>query len=288
MAAEPAYRDIRFAASDGLGLYARDFGRNSGPPVLCLCGLTRNSRDFEPLARFIADRCRMIVLDYRGRGQSAYAPDPTSYRPDVELADAIRLLDTIGIARAGVIGTSRGGLIAMLMGSVHPERLSGVVLNDIGPVIERDGLLRIRNYLGKEPAFRDWSEAVSLLRETQAGFFLSGDEWMSFARRIFRDDHGVPRLDYDLRLAETFPSREAIEQAEAPDLWPLFETLKSLPVTVLRGANSDLLSTATAIEMASRHPGLKAVSVKDRGHPPFLDEPECVAAIEEWLTQLAG
>src|SRR5262245_46031315 len=149
MAQGAGFREIRFAAPDGVELYARDYGGAGGPAVLCLCGLTRNSRDFEPLARFIADRSRMVVLDFRGRGQSAYAPDPDSYRPEVELADAIRLLDTLGIARAGVIGTSRGGLIAMLMGAVNPDRLSGVVLNDIGPVIEREGLLRIRSYLGR-------------------------------------------------------------------------------------------------------------------------------------------
>src|SRR5438067_2951930 len=214
MNAQPGYRDIRFTAPDGLELYARDYGGRSGPPVLCLCGLTRNSRDFEPLAPFIADRCRLLILDYRGRGSSAYAPDPKSYRPDVELADAMRLLDILKIDAAGVIGTSRGGLIAMLMGQAHPGRLSGVVLNDIGPVIERQGLLRIQSYLGKDPNLRTWDQAAASLNETHPGFELTADEWLSFARRIFRDEDGVPRLDYDPRLAETFPSREAIEAAK--------------------------------------------------------------------------
>jgi pimeloyl-ACP methyl ester carboxylesterase len=284
---QPPYREIRFPSADGFELYARDYGAKGGPPVLCLCGLTRNSRDFEPLAPLIADRCRMVVLDYRGRGRSAYAPDPKSYRPDVELADAIRLLDTLGIARAGVIGTSRGGLIAMAMGSTHFDRLTGVVLNDVGPVIERDGLLRIRSYLDKSQDLRNWDDAIASLQRTHVGFEkLTGDEWIAFARRIFRDEGGIPQVDYDLRLAEAFPAREAIEQAEAPDLWPMFETLKALPVTVLRGKNSDLLSAATVAEMARRHPGMKAVTVKDRGHPPFLDEPESVAAIKEWLQHL--
>jgi pimeloyl-ACP methyl ester carboxylesterase len=284
--AEPGYREIRFAAPDGLELYARDYGGIGRPPVLCLCGLTRNSRDFEPLAGFISGECRMVVLDYRGRGRSAYAADPKSYRPDVELADAIRLLDTLGIAKTGVIGTSRGGLIAMLMGSALPERLSGVVLNDIGPVIEREGLLRIRGYLGKKSDFFNWDDAISALKETHPGFKLSAEEWMLFAHHIFRDEGGIPHLDYDPRLAETFPSREAIEKEKGPDLWPVFESLKNVPVTVLRGENSDLLSASTVAEIARRHPRLKAVTVKDRGHPPFLDEPESVAAIRGWLGTL--
>jgi pimeloyl-ACP methyl ester carboxylesterase len=280
------FRDISFAAPDGLELYARDYGGTHGPAVLCLCGLTRNSRDFEPLADLIAGQCRMVVPDYRGRGRSAFATDPKSYRPDVELADALRLLDVLDIAQAGVIGTSRGGLIAMLMGSAYPQRLTGVVFNDIGPVIEREGLLRIRSYLGNDPGLRNWDDAVSALQETHSGFVLSAGEWLSFARRIFRDEHGIPRLDYDPRLAETFPSREAIDRAEGPDLWPLFESLKPLPVIVLRGENSDLLSAATVSEMARRHPGLRTVTVKDRGHPPFLNEPECVTAISDWIETL--
>ena len=285
MSAAAGFREIRFTAPDGLELYARDYGGTLGPPVLCLCGLTRNSRDFEPLAAFITNRCRMVVLDYRGRGRSAFAADPKSYRPDVELADAIRLLDLLAIQRAGVIGTSRGGLIAMLMGSAHPDRLSGVVLNDIGPVIEREGLLRIATYLGRD-SVHSWNDAVSSLKDTHPGFSMSADQWLSFARRLFRDDGGVPRLDYDLRLAQTFPSRQAIERAEGPDFWPFFESLKSLPVTVLRGENSDLLSAATVAEMARRHPGLRAVTIKDRGHPPMLDEAESIAAIREWIALL--
>src|SRR5262245_32186823 len=210
MSTHSGYREIHFTSPDGLDLYARDYNLGSGPAALCLAGLTRNCRDFEPLARRIAGRCRMVVPDYRGRGRSAYALDPQSYRPDVELADAIHLLDILGIAEVGVIGTSRGGLVAMLMGSACPQRLSGVVLNDIGPVIERSGLLRIRSYLGTAPELRNWDDAVRSLQQIHLGFeTLNPDEWMTFARHIFRDDGGVPRLDYDPRLAEAFPSREA-------------------------------------------------------------------------------
>ena len=284
----PAYREVRFTTGDGLELYARDYDNgNAGPSVLGLCGLTRNSRDFDPLAPFIADRCRLIVIDYRGRGHSAYATDAKTYRPDVELADSLQLLDILVVTRVGVIGTSRGGLVAMVMGSAQPERLAGVVLNDIGPVIERDGLLRIQTYLGKSPPLQGWGEAVASLRRTHPGFAnLSDDEWLAFAKRLFRSDNGVPHVDYDPQLAEAFPSRETIESGKAPDLWPMFDSLNGLPVTVLRGENSDLLSEATVHEMKRRHPSLVSVIVKDRGHPPFLDEPECVDAIRQWITQL--
>src|SRR4051794_4941977 len=214
-----SFREIRFAASDGVSLYARDYGGPDRPAILCLTGLTRNCRDFEPLSDLIGGRCRLITPDYRGRGRSAYAHDPRTYRPDVELADAIALLDHLGIGTVGVIGTSRGGLIAMMMGAAHPRRLLGVVLNDIGPVLEREGLLRISGYVGKVFEGRSWEDAVVALKRTHPGFDLSEAEWKNFAHQVFRDKGGAPVLDYDARLATTFPSRDAIVAAKDPELW---------------------------------------------------------------------
>jgi pimeloyl-ACP methyl ester carboxylesterase len=270
------YRKLGFSSPDGIHLYARDYG-GTGPAILCLSGLTRNCRDFEPLADLIGGRCRLLTPDYRGRGRSGYASDPRTYRPDIELADAIALLDLLGIGKVGVVGTSRGGLIAMMMGAAHPNRLIGAVLNDIGPVLERQGLLRISGYVGKAFEGRTWEDAVAALKRTHPGFGMSDMEWMRFAHRIFRDEYGVPVLDYDLALAQTFPSRETILSTKDPDLWPLFDSLAGVPVTLLRGENSDLLSPVTVDEMARRHPSLDAVTVKDRGHPPFLDEAESIA-----------
>lgn len=285
MGASASHHDIRFTSADGLSLYGRDYpASGDATPILCLAGLTRTSRDFEPLAQWLAGTRRLITMDYRGRGRSAYAADPKTYRPDVELADALRLLDHLGIERVNVLGTSRGGIIAMIMATQFPQRLKGVLLNDVGPVIERASLIRIRSYLGKALAFDDWARAVAALKKSNPGFeSLSEAEWLSFAQRVFVDKDGRISHDYDLRLAEAFPTDEEIARADAPDLWPLFDALMAFPVAALRAQHSDLLSPETLAQMRKRHPRLAAHTIKDRGHVPFLDEPDAKAAIGAWL-----
>jgi pimeloyl-ACP methyl ester carboxylesterase len=280
-----ACRDIRFTSADGLSLYGRDYPANGdATPILCLAGLTRTSRDFEPLAQWLAGTRRLIMMDYRGRGRSAYAADPTTYRPDVELADALRLLDDLGIERVNVIGTSRGGIIAMIMAAQASQRLNGVLLNDVGPVIEKASRLRIRNYLGKPVSFANWHEAATALKRNNPGFeSLTETEWLDFARRVFIVKDGRITNDYDLRLAETFPTEEQIEREGVPDMWQLFDALRPIPVIVLRAEHSDLLSAQTVSEMKKRHSCLAAHTIKNRGHVPFLDEPDAKAAIEAWL-----
>jgi pimeloyl-ACP methyl ester carboxylesterase len=279
-----SHRDIRFTSGDGLALYARDYpADNDAAPLLCLSGLTRNVRDFEPLAQWLGGERRLITMDYRGRGRSAYA-DPKTYRPDIELGDALWLLDELGVERVNVVGTSRGGIIAMIMAAQYPQRLNGVLLNDVGPVIEKASLHRIRSYLGKAVSFASWAEAAASLEQNHPGFeSLSAPEWHAYARRVFIEKGGRIVNDYDLRLAEAFPSDEDIEKAESPDLWPLFDTLMAIPVMVLRAEHSDLLSEATVAQMKKRHPRLAAYTIKGRGHVPFLDEPDAKAAIRSWL-----
>ena len=280
-----ASRDIRFTSADGLSLYARDYpASGDAMPILCLAGLTRTLRDFEPLAQWLAGTRRLITMDYRGRGQSDYAADPSTYRPDVELADALLLLDHLGIERVNVIGTSRGGIIAMIMAAQFPQRLNGVLLNDVGPVIEKASRLRIRKYLGKPVSFANWDEAATALKRNNPGFeSLTKAEWLDFARRVFIARDGHITNDYDLRLAQTFPTEEQIEREGVPDMWQVFGALHSLPVTILRAEHSDLLSAQTVSEMKRRHPRLAAYTIKDRGHVPFLDEPDAKAAIGAWL-----
>ena len=278
-------RDIHFNSADGLALYGRDYpAESNSTPLLCLCGLTRNMRDFEPLVHWLGGSRRIITMDYRGRGRSAYAPDPVTYRPDIELTDALGLLDQLAIGQVSVIGTSRGGIIAMLMAAQFPHRLKSVLLNDVGPVIEKASLLRIGRYLGKAVSFGNWGEAVAALKKSNPGFdTLNDDEWMDFAKRVFIQKDGRIVNDYDLRLAETFPKPEDIEKSDVPDLWSFFDALAPLPVTVLRAEYSDLLSAATLSQMERRHPRLSAYTVRDRGHVPFLDEPEAKTAIQDWL-----
>ena len=283
-----AWRDVRFRSPDGLGLYARDYGplKAASTPVLCLSGLTRNSRDAQPLAEHISHDRRVIAPDYRGRGRSDYAPDWSSYTVEVELADAIALLDQLGIARVVLVGTSRGGLIAMLMAALHRDRLAGVLLNDIGPVLEPAGLLRIRRYLGKPLRFTTWEGAVAALKRHNPGFeTLSEGEWLAFAHRVYRDEGGRPVLDYDPNLSRSFPTAIQIAAGKVPPMWELMAPLEGLPVTALRGEHSDLLSPHTHARMAEEVPGLAAVTVANRGHAPFLDEPESLTAITRLLAR---
>lgn len=278
-------RHIWYPSADGLKLFARDHGPVHGGamPVVCLPGLTRNSLDFETIAPRLSATRRVLCPDFRGRGRSAHA-DPATYRPDIEMADTLAVMDAAGVARAAVIGTSRGGIVAMFMGLKALDRLAGVCFNDIGPRISKAGLLRIRTYLGSGATFANWSDAVKAVKATNPGCDgLSGEQWLAFARRLLREHGGYLRADYDQRLGEGFPSVEDIEAGKVSELWELFDKLSTLPALVIRGTASDLLDEATVSEMLAHHPGLAVARVPNRGHVPFLDEPEATAAIENWL-----
>lgn len=276
-------------AQDGTRLYARDYAAAAGKgltPVVCLPGLTRNAKDFEAVAPALATERRVLALDFRGRGKSGWA-DPATYRPDQEVADTLHVLDHLGVERFAIIGTSRGGIVAMVMAARALPRMAGVLFNDIGPKIDREGLLRIRGYLGGDTQLKDWAEAVSAIKATNPGFpTLSDAEWMTFARRVFRDDNGQPRADYDPGLALNFPSAEDIRVGKMPELWALLDMMADVPSAVLRGEHSDLLSAETVARMQQQHRCLSAVTVPERGHVPFLDEPSSTAAIAEWLARV--
>lgn len=270
-----------FATPDGLRLAFDDQG--SGPPVLCLAGLTRNMADFDPILP-LTDRCRLIRLDSRGRGASDHDPDWRNYTVLREALDALALLDHLALERVAIIGTSRGGLIAMALAMHHRHRLTGVLLNDIGPVIEPAGLAVIKDYIGIRPRYADYDQAATGLQRFYAASFphVPLPVWRAYAERVYRQAPDGLDLRYDPAL------RDSVLTAITPaaDLWPLFGALAGLPVAVLHGENSDLLSAATVAEMARRHPGLIAATVKDRGHVPFLDEPESVAVLHRFVAEL--
>lgn len=277
---------MKFAAPDGRGLAYDDSG-GDGLAVLCLAGLTRDGRDFADLAAHLAGRHRVIRLDARGRGGSDWAMDPLAeYSVPVEVADVLALLDHLGLARAVIVGTSRGGIQGMVLGASARARVAGLVLNDIGPVVERAGLDAILGYLGREPGFADFDAAAAGLARGLGAAFpdLTAAEWLAFARAIYRDDGGVPRLSYDPALRQGV---EAALAGPATDLWPLWEALAGLPVLAIRGANSDILSAETLAEMARRRPDMAQVTVPNRGHVPFLNEPPVLAAIDAFLAGLA-
>ena len=275
----------RFTTTDGLSLHYTDVGE--GRPVLCLAGLTRNGADFSYLAPHLPG-VRLIRMDYRGRGQSEYASHPMTYNILREGEDAIELLDHLGLAKATVIGTSRGGLISMALSATHPERLQAVVLNDIGPVVDPKGLERIMEYVGKTPPFPDLDAAAQALAAGHAHDFpgVPVSRWREQADFMWEDAPGAGlALRYDPKFREALIGQAGV--GEAPDLWALFDGLKAIPLAAIRGANSDLLTAETLEAMQARHPGLIAATVPDRGHVPFLDEHEALSAIHHLLEQSA-
>lgn len=271
-----------FKTSDGISLAFDDQGR--GLPLLCLPGLTRNREDFDPVMG-LARRLRLIRLDYRGRGASDTA-DASTYTVAREAQDVIELIDHLNLPQVAILGTSRGGLIAMLLATTHLDRLSGVLLNDIGPVIEPQGLAAIAGYVGIRPEYADFDAAALGLQKAYATGFpdVSLSQWVVFARRIYRQTRDGLDLRYDPALRETVLAA----LGSTPDLWPLFDALVDLPVAVLRGENSDLLSAETLAEMHRRHPALKSATVRGRGHVPFLDEPESTALIDAFLQEVGA
>lgn len=285
--------DSWWHSADGLRLHYRDYpGVVDGgrPPVLCLHGLTRNARDFDGLAATLASPAgggwRVLCPDMRGRGQSAYAGDAMTYTPPHYVGDVLALLDQAGIDKVVVVGTSLGGLMAMGLALVARERLAGVVLNDIGPVIEAAGLAKIGGYVGADQRFAGWNEGAAALRGTFASAYPGWGEsdWLTMARRLMVEEGGAIRFDYDPRIAEPFSAVAAADPpAPAPDLWPGLEALGGLPLLMLRGGLSDILSEETLAEMARRLPDASALTLPDIGHAPTLDEPEAVAAITRLL-----
>ena len=283
------YKPVHFQTDDGLRLFARDYSPllSSRTPLLCLPGLTRNSKDFETISPWLAQSRRVITPDFRGRGLSQYASDPVSYRPDIELVDTIALLDFLKIDRVAVVGTSRGGIVGMLMAAFFRDRLDGLFLNDVGPELDTAGLLRIRSYLGVQSEFVSWEMAVTNLKSNNSGFeSLTADEWRAFARRVFKPVNGLPRIDYDPALLRTFPSVEDITAGRVANLWEFFGKIGDLPVSVVRGEHSDLLSAATVAAMKLQNAGLDAVTIPQRGHAPFLDEAPAKDAVVRWLARV--
>ncbi len=266
-----------FNAADGARIHYEREGQ--GVPLLCLAGLTRNSRDFDYLAPHL-DGIDLIRMDYRGRGESDYSGAET-YTVPREAADAIALLDHLGIERAAILGTSRGGLIGMFLAAKAKDRLLGLCLNDVGPVIERPGLERIFGYVGHNPRARTYAELAAALPGLMPGFAnVPASRWQAEVRHHYIETADGLQIRYDPGLRQAFLA--AFDGPE-PDLWPLFDALAPLPLALIRGANSDLLGAATAAEMRRRRRDMIFAEVPDRAHIPFLDEPEAVAAVRAFL-----
>jgi pimeloyl-ACP methyl ester carboxylesterase len=272
-------------ATDGLRLHVRCYGRASaaGIPVVCLPGLARTAADFDALATELSrdgpHPRRVIALDYRGRGLSQYDRDPANYSLPVELADVLAVVTALEAFPAVFIGTSRGGILTMLLAAVRPSAIAGAVLNDIGPVIEPQGLMRIKSYVGKLPQPRTFAEGAEILRRLFHSQFprLGPDDWLAAAHRMFKEENGLLVTTYDPKLATTLAGVD-LERPIA-NLWKEFDALTHVPLMVIRGANSDILSAWTVAQMKARHPALETIEVPDQGHAPLLAEADTISLI---------
>lgn len=286
------YEEKRWTSADGLKLFYRDYPGGEGAttrlPVICLHGLTRNSRDFEGLAAHIAAQGRRVIVpEMRGRGHSDYSPDSSTYTPLQYVEDLELLFAELGIERFISIGTSMGGLITMLLAAARPGRIEGVVMNDIGPVVDPAGLKRIGGYVGQGRSYPTWMHAAKSLQSVHGEAFPDWDldQWIEMAKRtLVLSQNGRISYDYDMAIADPF----AQPGNAAPDnLWLAFEALADVPMVLVRGELSDLLAEETVRQMGVRNPAMTLVTVPRVGHAPTLDEPEARAAIDQWLSDLA-
>ncbi len=281
------FEDKYWWSQDGLRLHYRDYpGRDDRPPILCLPGLTRNARDFEAVADRLAGEWRVISIELRGRGESAYAKDPMSYVPLVYLQDIGALIDELAVPRFIGLGTSLGGIMLMLLAATRRGCLAGALLNDIGPDLAPEGLARIQKYVGTGSAQPTWVHAARTVSEVQGMIYPKYRlaDWLRYAKRLYRlTSQGRIVLDYDQRIAEPF---RVPGGAAGVDLWPAFNAIGDIPLTLLRGELSDLLTPETAQAMKTNLPQLDLVTVPGVGHTPTLEEPDAVAAIDRLLAQI--
>ena len=279
--------DRYWNSAEGIRLHYRDYpGPAELPPLLCIPGLTRNAADFGSVADHVAGEWRVIAVDLRGRGGSAFDPQPERYGLPAYAADLTKLLDQLGIADAVFVGTSLGGLITMYLAVTHEERIAGALLNDIGPDLDRDGLEFIAGFLGKDTRFASWDEAAAALERRNCASFPKWDKaaWLRYAHRIAREEDGEIRFDYDMRLVDNF--KRALD-APPVNAWPSLEGLKGKPVAILRGALSNLFSEATAARMAKElGSSAELTTIPDVGHAPTFDEPTSLAALDRLLAKV--
>jgi pimeloyl-ACP methyl ester carboxylesterase len=293
MAADTTPRSIFVTASDGLRLHVREYGTRFAPalPVVCLPGLARTTADFDTLAEALANgrhARRVIAVDSRGRGQSGYDSNPANYNVAVELADVATILTALEIGQAVFVGSSRGGILTMLLAVAHPGAIAGAVLHDIGPVIDPKGLARIKSYVGKLPQPRSYAEGAEIMRRLFGAQFpkLTAEQWLASAQRTWKlsDSRLVPT--YDERLASTLAELDI--EHPLPTMWNEFDALAPMPILVIRGALSDILSAATVDAMRVRHPGLETIEAADQGHVPLLDSPDLIQRIVDFVDRCAA
>ncbi len=287
------FRDVYVSAKDGLKLHVREYGPSVSdyPAVVCLPGMARTAADFHDLAELLANDPhrphRVVCVDYRGRGLSDWDPDWTHYNPYVEIDDLQQVLSALGIAKAIFVGTSRGGLLVLGLVGIAPELIHAVVFNDVGPVVEPQGLVRIRGYLGKMPEPANYDEAIDILRSFQDAQFpgLDARDWAALAHGTWHEADGGLKLAYDPALRKTLEGVD-LEKA-APPLWAMFEGLKHVPILAVRGETSDILRADTFAEMQARHDNLETLLIPGQGHTPVFTHPEVSGPIASFINRVS-
>ncbi len=283
-----SWEDRYWTSRDGLKLHYRDYaGPADRPPLVCLHGLTRNTRDFENLAERLAGEWRVIGVDFRGRGGSEHDSESARYMPPVYAADVLQLLDELGVAEAVFIGTSLGGIVTMIVAGFASQRIAGALLNDVGPQLDKAGLDRIRGYVGTPLLFESWDDAADRLSAKYGDVHpaYGRAEWIRYAKRVAHETPRGIEFDYDMAIAQPF-NRMDDQAASASSAWPLFRGLAGKPVVILRGESSDLLSPEVARKMVEAVPDAELVTVRNVGHAPDFDEPESVAAVDRLLERV--
>lgn len=288
-----SFEEIFFPAADGLSLYARDYRALSGDsaqkaPVVCLAGLSRNSRDFHQFAIALRERTgkRVVALDYRGRGRSARDDNKANYNIATECGDVLSALSSLRIDCAVFVGTSRGGLILHILASSRPDVMVGAVLNDIGPVIEPAGLLEIATYLNRGERPRDWAQAAEFLRATHGASFpvLSHEDWRDMAEAIYVEKDGGIHPDFDPAIAQQLLTLDL--ESPLPDLWAQFKAFENMPLMAIRGEHSKLLSAQTLAEMSGRQPGMRQYLSIGQGHAPLLHRRDVFSAVAGFIDSI--
>ncbi len=280
-----AYTDGYYWSNDGLRLHYRDYagGDAARPPILCIPGLTRNARDFEGLAARLTGEWRVIAVDLRGRGESAYAKDPLTYAPLSYIQDLEALVADLALDRFVLAGTSMGGLLAMHLGAAAPERVAGLIVNDVGPELDEIGMARIRSTIGRTSTWPTWVHAARDFAELHKAAFPKWklEDWLAFAKRMAKiGSAGRIVPDYDMRIAEALRGASPVA---GMDLWGAWQALRGVPTLIVRGERSDILSAETLVPMLDANAQATAVTVPGIGHAPTLDEPEVAAAIDGLL-----
>lgn len=286
MSSENIYQNVYWQSDDGLKLHCRDYpAAGNKIPVICIPGLTRNARDFAHFGSIMKDDRRIIMVNLRGRGDSEYAKDSSTYHPKIYVADVIKLMNELKIPKAIFLGTSLGGIVTMVLAASHPERVAGAMLNDIGPEVDPEGLERIGNHVGQGRSFETWAHAARDIASSSHDIFPDYDlnDWIAFSKKLYRmNSSGRIKLDYDLKIAEPFDSKGGGSAA----LWKALESLKSSPTLLLRGELSDLFSTETAARMLDVLDQGELAVIPRVGHAPSLEEPAALEAIASFLGRI--